>query len=285
MMQTRRHWLGGVAWGGAASVSATANTKILRFARTGDWNLDFAYHLLRHALAAAGSPWSLEASRERMSQTRASAEIFRGNPDVDFIWTMTSPERERTLLPVRIPIFRGLFGWRVLLVRRGDSARFAGVRTLADLKPFRLLQGHDWPDSDILEANDLTVVRSANFDSLFPMLVNGRGDALPRSVLEVANELKRLGGEYPMELEPTLLLRYPAPVYYFVSPKRPDLAAHFENALRALMVRGESARMLREFYADSLAMVNLPKRHVLDLKNPLLPSATPTSDKSLWFTS
>ncbi len=254
----------------------------LRFARYGDWNLDFSYHLLKAALHATGEPLTLAPSDQRMNQSRAAVELKRPGSGVDVMWTMSTPQRERELLPIRIPIYRGLFGWRVLMVRAGEAQRFAQVRSLDDLKAFRFVQGHDWPDSDILAANGLNVVRGTNFEGLFGMLAKGRGDALPRSVLEVPADMQRYGQPNGLALEPGLVLRYPAAVYYFVSPERPELAALIEGGLRRLLAHGESARLLQQFHGDALALARLPLRRVLHLHNPLLPPRTPLGEAALW---
>ncbi len=257
-------------------------TGTLRFARFGDWTIDFPYHLLKAALAADGPPVTLQPSRHRLSQARAFVEIGRDSPEVDVVWAMTSVARERELLPVRFPIFRGLFGWRVLLARRGEASRFAQVRRLQDLQSFSYVQGHDWPDAEVLAANGLKVTRGTQFDSLFAMLAQGRADAFPRSLLEVPDELRRFAS-LGLELEPSLVLRYPAPVYYFVSPRRPELAARIEGGLRKLLQHGETERLLRHFHADAFALAHLAERRVIELQNPLLPSATPLADARLWF--
>jgi len=280
----RRLFLGGnaVLLGEGLQASPSTQAGALHFARFGDWNLDFCFHLLKAALAVESPGTVLLPSRERLSQARAFVEIGRDSPEVDLVWAMSSLEREQVLLPIRFPIFRGLFGWRVLLVRRSEAQRFAHVRHLKDLKAFAFVQGHDWPDADILAANGLKVTRGTQFDSLFAMLAQGRADAFPRSLLEVPSEL-RLYKKQLLELEPGLVLRYPAPVYCFVSRNRPELAARIERGLFKLLERGESERMLRRFHAEAFALARLPKRRVIDLHNPLLPPETPLADTRLWF--
>ena len=50
---------------------------------------------------------------------------------------MTTREREERLQPIRIPIYKGLIGWRVNLLRQTDSQLLSHVRTLDDLKALR----------------------------------------------------------------------------------------------------------------------------------------------------
>ena len=83
---------------------------------------------------------------------------------------MTSDVRERELLPLRFPLDRGLMGWRLLLVRRSEQQRFAGIRSLDGLASMTAGQMHDWPDTQILRANGLKVGTGSSYSSLFAML-------------------------------------------------------------------------------------------------------------------
>ena len=72
--------------------------------------------LLQLALDKAASDLRLEPSDYHMEQQRALLSLERGEA-VDVVWTMTSIEREQRLLPVRIPLDKGLYGWRIALLR------------------------------------------------------------------------------------------------------------------------------------------------------------------------
>jgi hypothetical protein len=41
-------------------------------------------------------------------------------------WSATTVDRERRLLPVRVPTRRGLLGFRLLLIRRQRQSEFRG---------------------------------------------------------------------------------------------------------------------------------------------------------------
>jgi hypothetical protein len=183
--------------------------------------------LLRRAVERAGRVVELEPSQHVMVQARSARELAADSGLIDLLWTVTSREREQALRPVRIPIFRGLYGWRLLLVRRGDSARFAALRSLADLQPLRLLQGADWPDTRVLRDNGLRVETAQSFESLFKMLQAARGDAFPRGVTEIGWEQSQRSDRF--EVEPSLALHYPSAEYYFVSQRNLALAELLEQ--------------------------------------------------------
>lgn len=160
-------------------------------------------------------PAELRAAPFRVSQSRA-ARLIRDSEYLDIIWAMTSRQREETLLPVRIPLMRGLMGARLLVVRREHVGRFAAVDNLRELREFALAQGHDWPDTPVLRANRLTVETSSDGDSLFRMLAHARVDAVPRAITETWAEADSYH-RHDLAVEPDILLLYPAPNYFFVA--------------------------------------------------------------------
>ncbi|CAM3801144.1 substrate-binding periplasmic protein [Roseateles saccharophilus] len=237
--------------------------------------------LLRLALAAAGMPVELEPSPESLTQKRAIFELARSGGTLDVLWTMTSVEREQQARPVRIPIYRGLNGWRLLLASAETAARMREVRTLAELRRFSLVQRLEWPDTNILQANGLDVIESASFDAMFKQLRLGRADAFPRSVKEIWRELEHQGRG--LTVVPDICLHYPAATYYFVAPGNTELAAAIEVGLQRLRVSGELERLLLKHHGEDLARARLGSRRVIELSNPLLPPQTPLDKPELWY--
>ncbi|MFT7771671.1 substrate-binding periplasmic protein [Roseateles sp.] len=240
----------------------------------------YAAVLLEQALAAAGMPVTLEPTAELIPQNRALQELGQ-RARLDVLWTMTSIEREQQALPVRVPIFKGLYGWRLLLALPEVAARMRGVRTLDELRTFSLVQGLEWPDTGILQGNGLNVVVSPGYEAMFRQLRLGRVDAFPRSVEEVWWELDRYG--QGLAVVPDICLHYPAPVYYFVAPDEVELAAAIELGLRRLLSSGAFERLFAQHHAQDLARSRLGSRRIIRLHNPLLPPLTPLDKSELWY--
>jgi len=105
----------------------------------GPFTLD-PIRLLRAALDKAGDPYELQASPVPMVQDRSLREIAAGNR-VDVFRSMISIEREQYLLPVRIPIDRGLFGWRVFHTTEKKSTSYrSSANGRAGLFPRSILE-------------------------------------------------------------------------------------------------------------------------------------------------
>lgn len=241
----------------------------------------YPIQVLRLALREAGVQFELRPSKERMPQGRALQQLSNGR-DVDVVWSMTSIEREQDLLPIRIPIDKGLLGWRVLLINKERAPGFAGIKTLEQLRTLSAGQGHDWPDTYILRANGLPVQTGTSYDGLFNMLAAQRFDYFPRSIIEAWDEQQRFGAK-TLEIEKTLILHYPTAFYFFVNKKDHKLARTIEDGLNRAIANGRFDQLFTQTYGDMLLRVHLAGRTRLDLQNPLLPPATPLERRALWI--
>lgn len=248
-----------------------------------DPQLPYVRRLVLLALARAGVDGNVQLMNLEMYQGRSLIELARGNSPFDVMWTMTDRERESSgALPVRIPIDRGLMGWRVLLVRRADLPAWARLRGLAELKQRVAGQGHDWPDTAILRANGLQVSTSSGYDALFRMLASGRFDYFPRAVFEVDAELA--GGRHrELAVVPNLMLHYPAAAYLFVSPRRPELAELLRAGLEKAVAEGSLQQLHLAHFGALIKAHPVSRERVLKLQNPLLPPQTPLHRRELWL--
>jgi hypothetical protein len=248
-----------------------------------DPQLGYVSDLVRLALAKLGDNAEVRLVPLEMQQRRSLAELSSGRSTYDLMWSMTDVDREKSgLLPVRIPIDRGLLGWRLLLVRTEDLPRWSGVGTLAQLRRFVAGQGHDWPDLTILKANGLPVVSSHAYDALFRMLKASRFDYVPRSILEIDTELAGSVGA-GLSIIPNLMLCYPAAAYLFVSPALPRLAADLEQGLELAIADGSFKRLFDQRFGKVVAAHPVQAERVLYLNNPLLPPSAPTTRRELWL--
>jgi hypothetical protein len=237
--------------------------------------------LLQLALDKAASDLRLEPSDYHMEQQRALLSLERGEA-VDVVWTMTSIEREQRLLPVRIPLDKGLYGWRIALLRADRAQLLRDVHTLEDLRRLRAGQGHDWPDTAILRHQGLPVETSSSYDSLFLMLRAERFDYFPRAVLEANAELQHMHMD-DLTLDRHLVLHYPTALYFFFSPQKPQLADTVRQGLELALADGSFDRLFQQHHADDLRRARLDQRRIIELDNPLLPPHTPLQRRELWY--
>ncbi len=236
--------------------------------------------VLELVLEKSGARYLPRASPVQMPQSRALLELATGSKLVHVAWGMTSIEREQQVLPVRIPIDKGLLGWRLALVADRRTDVLKGVRSIGDLRAFTAGMGHDWPDTALFRANGLEVVDVPNYELLFRMLANGRFDYFPRSVSEVWAELDAHEG---LALDRHIVLHYPAPAYFFVSKDNTALAAAIARGFERAIADGSFDRLFQQHFGKQLKRAAIGRRRVLELDNPSLPPETPLGRKELWL--
>ncbi|ALT78463.1 substrate-binding periplasmic protein [Paucibacter sp. KCTC 42545] len=242
----------------------------------------YCIEVLKLAVEHCGVSYQLKPVLQPVGQGRAIRQLSAGEGPLNILWSMTSAERERDLLPLRFPLDRGLMGWRLLLVRKAEQQRFAQIRSLEELRGLTAVQMHDWPDTQILRANGLQVGTGSSYENLFAMLQHGRTDYFPRSVLEIAEDLERFGTRHDLAIAPGLLLRYPTAFYFFVSPREPALAKDLSLGLERIISNGSWRALFLQHMRRQSKALKLPERQVLALRNPLLPAATPLQRTELW---
>jgi hypothetical protein len=282
LFHTVSRWLGraAIACLLCSSFAALATPVAVRHSVVRD-GYDYPLKVLDLALRKSGVDYVLQPIGKVTLQSRVLKMVANG-ADLDVAWTMTSGQREEDLLPIRIPIDKGLLGWRVFLIREKDSARFAAVRKPTDLQQFEAGQGHDWPDTEILRNNGFRVQGYPVFDSLFDMLQAGRFDYFPRSVMEVWDEQKAHAGK-GLVVEQTLVLHYPTAYYFFVNKKNTALASTIETGLKRAIKDGSFDQLFNQEFGESIQRTRMASRRKLELTNPLLPRETPLGQKELWL--
>lgn len=245
-----------------------------------DPHLPYIIELLTTALDEANLPYQLQANPLPMNQSRMIRSLQNNDSGVQLVWMMTDTEREQQLIPIRVPIFKGLIGWRLALIRAVELERFA-LLTAEEWPELVAGQMSDWPDYSILAANGMDVQGSQIYDSLFAMLKQRRFDYFPRSVIEILDEW-RTRPDLDLAIEPHWMLYYPTAFYFFVGPEQQDLANEIEQALLNLHALGLFDEIFERHMATKLEALALEQRQVIRLDNPFLPRATPIEKTWLW---
>ncbi len=266
------------------STQLLAADKILRVNDFSDPNAAYAIKMLKLAIAHSDNPnYQVEISHENFTQTRTNEEV-RSKGLLDVCWTSSDSNIESLLRPIRIPLFKGLLGYRIFIINKNDQAKFDQVQTLEDLKKLTIGQGRTWADGRILEANGFNVIKTNKYPSLFYMVEGGRFDAFPRGVNEPFGELE---ARTNMELavEKNLMLYYRMPFYLFVAPDNQGLAKDLETGFARAIANGEFDKV---FYGDKAVQdvmhkANMKNRKLFKLDNPLLSKETPVDRPELWF--
>lgn len=222
-----------------------------------------------------------------MEQGRVLREL-ESSERIDLAAFAPTPERELQAIPIRIPVSKGLLGFRVCLIRAGQENAFSGIKSLDDWisQGLRIGQGSHWPDTPILEANGITVIKSVRYKPLFTMLEKQRFDCFSRSVNEISSELEGLQTN-KFAIEKNLLFVYRLPTFFFVSKHKPELAKRIERGLHLALEDGSFKRLFEKLHGPTLTNLNLKQRKVIYLENPYLSDETRliSNKTELWLDS
>lgn len=238
--------------------------------------------LIKLALSYNEKQYSFTYETEALYTPRI-LELFESGR-ITIFWAATTKEYEEKYRPIFIPLFRGLLGYRVMLIREGDQYRFNHIKTFDDLFTIKLGQGRYWTDTEIMEANGLKIIQTRSYDGLFHMLDGGRFDAFPRGIQEPWAEISSRP-DLSLAVEENLILVYRMPFYLFLTKNNERLAQELETGLLKALEDGSYERY---FFNDptvkeAIAKVDLKNRTYIHLKNPLLSDKTPLNRKEFWL--
>jgi hypothetical protein len=262
--------------------AATWNITYPRPISENDQRTNYPVALLKLAFDNTGVRFKLIPSERPLQQNQALKQLAN-NREVNVVWSMTDKTREVDLLPVRIPIFKGLIGYRIFLVKEEQLPKFSFITEKNALMTLKPIQGHDWPDTKILQSNGFDVATSREYATLFTMLNQSQGDYFPRSVVEVWEEADLYKDINNFVVEPNLGINYPTAMYFFVNKKNTTLAKLLENGLEKAISNGEFDKLFFETHQNYIERAKMDQRRFFELDNPLLPTKTPTQRPELWF--
>jgi hypothetical protein len=243
---------------------------------------DYVLKLLELALERSGRKYVPRAAKEAMTQARAARQLEEGS--IDFIWAGTSAEYEERFRPVRIPVLRGLEGYRICIIHRNRQAEFSAVASLDELKRLTIGQATGWFDATILQAAGFKVV-SAQYENLFTMVERQRFDCFLRGAFEAPGDVAERKLTHPeIAVESDLLLVYPFASFFFVNKNDAALAEAMETGLRTAY---DDGAFMRHFDTHPvvkaiLAEARIDERRRFDIPNPFMSAESMAIPARYW---
>lgn len=246
-----------------------------------DLRYDYPLALLDLALQKTGVRYELKPSINPMRQAR-SLKRLEENLEVNVVWSVTDKQREETLRPIRIPITRGLIGWRVFVHRQENPVAKFKITSLEQLLAKSHVQGITWPDTKVLQANGFNVVTSRDYIEATSMLNTGLADFFPRSIIEALPELQNPYSS-KFSVKKGLIVYYPAAMYFFTNKQNLTLSKLIETGLQRAIEDGSFETLFYAHFEETLDSLNAKNAQFFRLANPLLPPLTPIAESSYWL--
>jgi hypothetical protein len=255
---------------------------------TQDKRYSYHWEILKTALDRTikkYGPYQMLPSKS-MTEQRQAFELEHSTGKLTVMCLGSTPEREKRLLPVRIPVDKNLNGYELFLIRKEDSQKFKAIKNLNQLKNFRFGLGLGWIDTEILRKNGFKVITGSNYNGLFEMLLNGRFDVFPRSADEILAEFEARKIKMPnLMIEESILLKYPLPMYFWFpnTDKGKELAKRAEEGMKIMIADNTFDRIFSKHQSDKINRLKLKNRKIFKLNNPFIAAGTSFKDKKLWF--
>jgi len=253
-----------------------------------DQRNQYLWRLLRGALEHTRDRWGDYVLKPSiaMHQKRRVYVLEHNEAGINVSLFPAQKGLDETLVPVRIPVDRGMLGYRVLLIRESEQSLFDQVRKVSDLKRFKFGLLSWWEDVAIMRQAGLQVVPGTSYEGLFKMLSAGRFDAFSRSSSEVLQEYEARRKDLPgVAVEKHLLLHYPMPAYFWF-PNTEDgrnRAERVRTGLTEMLKDGTFQALFDQEFGPLIKQLDMDHRVVLELANPLLGDGDPLDDPTLWY--
>ncbi len=175
------------------------------------------------------------------------------------------------VIPIPIDILHGLQGYRVCMINSEAGVDFSAINDVESLKHLRIAQGASWSELPIYHFNGIKPIEPPILGGLYPMLGLKRFDCIPLGVNEIATLYELEKTRYPfLAIEPSLLIVYDFPIYFYVSKKFPKIAERFALGLKKLTDNGDLEKLFKYYHQKQLAQLNIKNRKIICLKSPFM---------------
>jgi len=270
----------------SAKIFATETVLINNSLSTQDSRYTYPKKLLQRILDVTETEFQtsvVKATNNVMTRARVLRELERGL-NIHVMAEAPKPEWNTRLLSIRIPIRKGIQGYRLFLIKKRDQARLNAISSFDVFKNLPTGSGIGWSTTRVLKDHKFNVITGTNYEGLFGMLMLDRFTTFGRGINEAFDELAQHGEQHPeLTIDEKFLLFIPLPTYFFVSPKKPELRDRIEIGLKQLIHTGEFEAIFHEEFGALIHKANLASRTAFRISNPNLTKDDPVNNEAYWF--
>lgn len=247
----------------------------------------FSYEILEHALAATyQSPNDFEIEYQVVDGDELTRQLMLSDAYTDMVditYGLTRPAWEKELLVVRVPLLKGLMGYRVSFVHRDHIEQFGKLSKLEQFKSLNLGSGNYWAVTAIHQQNGFNTLQASNIPTLLTLLMKKRIDYFPRGVTEILREYSKFKDLHSnLAIEPKFMFHISMPVYLFVNPHRPEVAERLYQGILRIIKNGKYQAIFTKHFGGVSELLNLTERKVFELDNSQLSQESLENLKTFW---
>ncbi|WP_282166770.1 hypothetical protein [Shewanella japonica] len=242
-------------------------------ASANDMRYHYSYELMQLILENTEDDfgeWEITHSPIFMTRDRILTEMVDGEL-INVIAEAIKPAWNEKLIPIRVPIRKGIQGFRVFIIKKQTQAQFSKIKTIEQLKQIPTGSGIHWSTRLAFEKAGFDVVVGSSYDGLFHMLDKGRFESFGRGVNEAPAELSSFKVKFTdLVLDENVLLHIPLATFFYVSPDEPQLAKRIEVGIKRIMANGQFDNTFYRQYCQELISSKLSERRIFSIENPLM---------------
>lgn len=217
--------------------------------------------------------FKLKPCATKMNEARCREQLKVGK-DINIIWSTVTEETEKDFYSIKIPLRKGILGYRVFLINKKDADKFKAIKSVDELKKLTVGQDQSWNDVAVFKANGFKIETGPSYEGMFSMLMSGRFDYFSRGINEAKDELDARKDTYPdMMIEESILLYYPWPKFYYFNKNDMAMADRVEKGLRIMIADGSLEKIFVKYNQQDIDELNLKNRKLFKIDNPLLPES------------
>jgi hypothetical protein len=251
-----------------------------------DARYEYPKKLLRRILeitSAQFGPAIVETSGMSMSRSRALTALIEGK-QLHVMAEAPKPDWNERLLCVRIPIRKGIQGYRIFLTRDEHKAVLDSIASFEEFKALPTGSGSQWSTTRVMEEAGFNVIKGIDYEGLFGMLIRKRFITFGRGINEVFTEYDERRSKFNnLAIDERFALYIPLPTYFFVTPTQPQLKARIENGLNSLIHSGEFETIFHSEFGPLIERAQLDKRILFSIPNPNLTEDDPLEISHYWY--
>lgn len=205
------------------------------------------------------------------------------NGDMSLKWASASHNVTSELRAIPIPIFKGLMGYRILVIKNGNQAFFEDIDSLESAKRMRVGLGSSWGDLAIFQHAGFHVETAQRGRLLWNMLIKERFDALPLELHAPWQHLEKFPGK--LAVEEHLLIHYPMSLHFFVNKRDDHLYQLIKKGMEIAIQDGSYDTLLYQSKVMRITAekTNIQNRKIIKLNNPEYPFTNSLARKAYWL--
>ncbi|MFU8858988.1 MAG: hypothetical protein ACNA8K_01065 [Cyclonatronaceae bacterium] len=216
--------------------------------------------------------WEIEESMEEYPGDDEALVFTEKSHDLFVTIAGNQKFAEGDMIVIPHLLTKNLLGYRVPIIREEDAPIFNGISKPEELQKLDHGVPETWSDATIFRHNGYSVVEDGNFDDIFDRLQNGLFDYSAYGANEVLGVYEnRASKREGLIIDQNILLFYPFPLVFYINPDLPQLAERIEQGLQNIIASGKLDAIFDEHYGTITEQLNLDKRRLFVLDNPLIP--------------